>query len=169
MNADTLQEDIHNYEARQAPLCQSLVRNYGTAGLGLDLAAEAWPNLTHTFISGGLDVFIDTPHHPKCTQVAEVRRLPINFLRKHPVDLLAIGDLDSDQHVAWLDRVTRAKNPPKFIFEFWPENSLFSEAGPVSKVQVTRWGNAQYRSTCRLINSTQAGGVVDRFWLVVVR
>jgi hypothetical protein len=104
-----------------------------------------------------------------CCQVAKVRRLPRSYLQQRPVDLLALGNLGAEQHAAWLERVKYTHSPPRFVFEFWPENSLFSDSGPVSKVQVTKWSNAQSKSTCRLINSTQVGGVVDRRWLVVIR
>jgi hypothetical protein len=72
MKANTLQDDIHNYESRNAPVGHSLIKNYGSAGLGLDLTAEAWPSLTQAFISGGTDILVDTPNRPSCCQVAEL-------------------------------------------------------------------------------------------------
>jgi hypothetical protein len=169
MKADTLQDDIHNYESRKAPTGQAVLPTYGTTGMGLDLTVETWPTLTQSFMSGGQDISVDEPKRPLCTHVDEVRRLPRTFLNQNPVDLLVLGDLNPEQHAAWLERIKRANMPPQFVFEFWPENSLFSDEGPVSKVQVTMWSNAQFESTCRLINLTQVGGVVDRRWLTVVR
>jgi hypothetical protein len=133
------------------------------------LTAEAWPTLTQAFASGSRDILHDAPNRPDCPQVPEIRRLPHNFLTKHPVDLIVLGDLTVDQHAAWLDNIRHARRPPRLIFEFWNENNLFSAEGPVTKEQVTRWNDASYQSTCRMINATQVGGVVDRRWLVVVR
>jgi hypothetical protein len=135
----------------------------------LDLTAEAWPNLEQVFLSGGKGLFRDVPYRPECPQVPEVRRLPNTFLDHHPVDLLLLGDLDNDKHSAWLARIVHAQSRPRLVFEFWAEAQLFSEEGPVSKAQVTKWQDAHYRSTCRLINAIQVGGVVDRSWLVVIR
>jgi hypothetical protein len=168
--ADTLQSDVHNYESRTAPTETSSIKTYGTAGLGLDLTAEgAWPTLSQIFVAGGKAQLSDTPGRPPCLQVADVHRLPNTSLCKHPVDLLVLGNLDAGGHAAWLKRIQHATTPPRLLFEFWPENALFSEEGPVSKGQVTKWDDAQYHTTCRLINATQVGGVVDRRWLVVIR
>jgi hypothetical protein len=168
MMADTLQSDVHHYDSRSAPAGQTVFERYGTAGLGLDLTAEAWPSLEQVFISGGKGLFSDVPCRPECPQVPDVRRLPSVFLDLYPVDLLLLGDLDTIKHSAWLVRITRATKRPRLVIEFWEEDKLFSDEGPVSKLQVTKWQEAGYRSTCRLVNATQTGGVVDRNWLVVI-
>jgi hypothetical protein len=168
MNADTFQCDIHNYKARSAPTGLSDIKCFGTAGLGLDLTAEAWPTLMQTFASGGKDRLLGAPNRPDCLQVDDIRRLSNNFLIQHPVHLLVLGDLNFAQHEAWLDRIKLAQSPPQLLFELWTEDQLFSETGPVAKSQVIKWEEAKYHTTCRLINATQVGGVLDRRWLVVV-
>jgi hypothetical protein len=168
MTAALLQDDVHNYESRLAPTGRPELFRYGSAGLGIDLTAEAWPDLEQVFLSGGKGLFRDVPYRPECPQVPDVRRLPNTFLDDQPIDLLAWGDLTVEKHAAWLSRITRAEFKPSLVFEFWQEDQLFSEAGPVSKIQVTKWEEVHYRSTCRLINATQMGGVVDRNWLVVI-
>jgi hypothetical protein len=82
MNADILHEDIHNYELRKAPTGQAVLSTYDTAGLGLDLTAEASPTLTQSFMSGGQDISFDAPKRPLCTHVDEVRRLSCTFLKE---------------------------------------------------------------------------------------
>jgi hypothetical protein len=55
------------------------------------------------------------------------------------------------------------------IIEFWPEDHILSEVGPVSKKCVTKWEKLGYGSIYSLLNALQVGGVVDRTWLIVVR
>jgi hypothetical protein len=54
------------------------------------------------------------------------------------------------------------------IVEFWGEMALFDEGGPVAKAAVTRWEQQGYSTSCKNLNSTQVGGVVDRYWLIIV-
>jgi hypothetical protein len=167
--ADTFRSNMQNYDARDAPAGRTDIQRYGTAGLGLDLTAEAWPSLDQTFNPGSSDPRVDAPNRPACEHVSEVLCLSKTFLRHHPVDLLVLGDLDATRHDVWLDQIIRSQNQPQQVFEFWTEDCLLREEGPVSKVRVTHWTEAGYRTTCRLLNATQVGGVVDLPWLLVVR
>jgi hypothetical protein len=95
--------------------------------------------------------------------------LPKDILKQYPVDLLVLGDLDSNRLRTWQDIVAKAELPPIFVIKFWEENMLFREDGPVTKTSVTHWDKLGYATSCRTVNSTQVGGVIDRYWLVVVR
>jgi hypothetical protein len=167
--ADDLIDDIHHYDFRTAPLNTTWASTYGTSGLGLDLSAEAWPTLTQTFRSELPGIPTETPGRPPCLELAPVERLPQDVLTRHPVDVLVMGQLSETVELEWLTRVGKASPQPRIIFEFWDETAVFKEGGPMSKSVVTRWENIGYSSSCSNVNSTQVGGVVDRFWLIAVR
>jgi hypothetical protein len=38
----------------------------------------------------------------------------------------------------------------------------------MTKIEVTRWDKMHYRSTYKLVDNQQVGGVVDKTWLIVV-
>jgi hypothetical protein len=99
----------------------------------------------------------------------QVGRLPRDVLSRHPVDVLVLGDLTDACEREWITRVELGADRPRIVFEFWEEEALFRDCGPVSKSTVTLWSDLGYATNCRSINSTQVGGVVDRYWLVVVR
>jgi hypothetical protein len=111
----------------------------------------------------------ETPGRDKCLELPPVERLPAEVLQLHPVDVLVLGDLTNARSYAWLSRVELGLPRPRMIIEFWGEMALFDEGGPVSKSGITLWEEQGYSTSCRNINSTQVGGVVDRYWLVVVR
>jgi hypothetical protein len=133
-----MENDIHNYASRQAPSGVATINRYGTAGLGLDLTAEAWPTLTQVFVSDSKAPTADAPNRPTCQHVPEAQRLSKDFLMKNPVDLLVLGHLSGSSHDEWWDRVKQARIPPALIFEFWNQDLLLSEDGPVSKSVATR-------------------------------
>jgi hypothetical protein len=39
----------------------------------------------------------------------------------------------------------------------------------MTKMEVTRWEQMHYRSTCKLVDNRQVGDVVDKTWFIVVR
>ena len=99
-------------------------------------------------------------------------RIPKHFLRHHPVDLLVLGNLQVKDHLEWINRIPRTGDPtaPKIIIEYWdPWFVTRNDDGPMSKLTVTLWDKKNYASTCRTVSAVQAGGVVDRKWLVVAR
>jgi hypothetical protein len=167
--ADNFSKDVDNYEARSAPTQSTTYTSFGTAGLGLDTTKEAWATLTQVFYSESKPFDQICPGHPSTTFVGHMDRLSVSFLNTSPVDILLLGDLDTRRDTDWLQRVIHAQRPPRLVLEFWNEEALLSEAGPVSKKLVTEWQAAGYGSTCSLLNATQVGGVVDRTWLLVAR
>jgi hypothetical protein len=72
--ASDLVWDIHNYDSRLAPTATPWAKTYGTAGLGLDLSAEAWPALTQVFRSKATCVPYDSPGRPACFELFTVER-----------------------------------------------------------------------------------------------
>jgi hypothetical protein len=165
--ADNFIKDVINYEARSAPNQSTTYTSFGTAGLGLDTTGEAWATLTQVFYSESKPLEQSCPGHPSTDFVGHMDRLGVTFLEKSPVDILLLGDLDTRRNKDWLKRITHAQQPPRLVLEFWNEDALLSESGPVSKQLVTEWDVAGYGSTCSLLNAIQAGGVVDRTWLIV--
>jgi hypothetical protein len=98
-----------------------------------------------------------------------VERLPKDCLAFTQIDLLVLGDLSPARSNEWLQRIPGQGNPnPKLVLEFWDAYWVVKATGPMAKSTVTRWAKKGYQSTCRTINSLQAGGVVDRPWLVVL-
>jgi len=164
-----LTKDVQNYEARSAPSQLVDYSSFGTAGLGIDTAYAAWSTMTQAFYSESLPFSQTCPGHPPAPFVGHMERLGNGFLDQHPVELLLLGDLTPSRHDHWLIRVANAAQPPRMILEFWPDDHLLSEVGPVSKECVTKWEALGYGSTCSLLNALQVGGVVDRTWLIVVR
>jgi hypothetical protein len=77
-----------------------------------------------------------------------------------------LGDLTESRERDWLTRVQHGTKPT-LILEFWDENEMFKEAGPVSKRVSILWEEQGFATGCVDINSTQVGGVVDRRWLIV--
>jgi hypothetical protein len=162
-------KDVQNYEARSAPSQSVDFKTFGSAGLGLDSAYAAWSTMSQAFYSESLPYEQTCPGHPPALDVGHMERLGNGFFQRHPVELLLLGDLNPLRHDHWLTRVSLAPLPPRLIVEFWPEDHILSETGPVSKKCVTKWEQLGYGSTCSLLNALQVGGVVDRTWLIVVR
>jgi hypothetical protein len=160
---------VINYEARSAPNQSTTYTSFRTAGLGLDTTREAWATLTQVLYSESKPLEQVCPGHPPTPFVGHMDRLGVNSLDMSPVDILLLGDLDTRRDLDWLKRVNCARQAPRLVLEFWNEDALLSEAGPVSKKVVTEWEVAGYGSTCSLLNAIQAGGVVDRMWLIVAR
>jgi hypothetical protein len=125
--------------------------------------------LTQVFLSDAKALAMDAPQRPPCLQVPQVQRLPQDFLALNPADMLVLGDLTEPTHGLWLDRVKQSPAPPSLVIEFWPDHTLISNDGPVSKIWATRWEEANYETTCRLLNATQVGGIIDLDWLVVIQ
>jgi hypothetical protein len=167
--ASNFSKDVQNYEARSAPSQLVDFKTFGSAGLGIDTAAAAWSTMTQSFYSESLPYASTSPGHPPAPFVGHMERLSDDFLAEHPVELLLVGDLTPSRHLHWLTRVSKAPRTPRMIIEFWSEDHLLSELGPVSKKCVTQWESSGYGSTCSLLNALQVGGVVDRTWLIVVR
>jgi hypothetical protein len=143
---------------------------YGTyGGLGADLTAVAWPKLHQVFTGADADILLhfDQPH---CPVIDDVHRIPRNYLHKHPVDLLVLGNPNSADHGAWMERVpTIDEQKPKLVIEFWePWHVTHNDDGPMLKLIVTRWSCFGFESTCTTANAIHAGGVVNRRWLLVV-
>lgn len=162
-------KDVQNYEARSAPSQLSDYSTFGSAGLGIDTAFAAWSTLTQSFYSESLPFSRTCPGHPPAPFVGHMERLGDGFLNLHPVELLLLGDLSPSRHKHWLTRIAKASQRPRLVLEFWPEDHILSEVGPVSKNCVSDWEEHGYGSTCSLLNALQVGGVVDRTWLVVAR
>jgi hypothetical protein len=98
-----------------------------------------------------------------------MERLSDGFLNSHPVELLLLGDLSPSWHNHWLTMIGKASQPPCLVIEFWPEDHILSEVGPISKNCVLEWEAHGYGLTCSILNALQVGGVVDRTWLVAAR
>jgi hypothetical protein len=86
----------------------------------------------------------------------------------HAVDVLVLGNLTEAGEQEWLTRVSLGVKP-LLVLEFWDEDAMFTEAGPVSKRVATLWEAQGFATSCANIKSTQVGGVLDRQWLVVAR
>jgi hypothetical protein len=132
--ADEFLQDIHHYDSRQAPTSTPWAKTYGTAGLGLglDLTAEAWPNLTQVFRSEATCVPYDTPGRPACRELTTVERTSLDILKLCPVDVLVVGDLTETRERAWLTRVEHGTKPT-LVLEFWDDEQMFKEADPYPK------------------------------------
>jgi hypothetical protein len=168
--ADKLELDIDAYEHRTEVPMAPKYSTFATAGLGFDLTAESWPTLTQVFASGSEKAFTQCPGRPSCPRLPMVERLPKDCLAFTPIDLLVLGDLSPARSNEWLQRIPGQGNPNhKLVLEFWDAYLVVKATGPMAKSTVTRWAKKGYQSTCRTINSLQAGGVVDRPWLVVAR
>jgi hypothetical protein len=113
--ADNFINDVLNFEAREAPKDQPAVRCYGTAGMGLDVAAEAWPNMNQVFCSEDCDPTIDTPGQPTMRYQPTVQRTPVYLLRDNPIDLLLLGDLSPSRSEEWRVRISHATTKPSVI------------------------------------------------------
>jgi hypothetical protein len=111
---------------------------------------------------------MDAPQRPPCPQVRQVECLPQDFLALNPVDMLVLGDLMDPTHGLWLDGVKQSPSPPSLVIEFWPDHTLIAEDGPVSKTWAIRWEEANYGTTCRILNATQVGGIIELDWLMVI-
>jgi hypothetical protein len=157
------------YEARPHSSSRSLFTTYGTAGLGLDLTAEAWPQLEQLFVSDADGLLLQGCGRPSCPMWPSVSRLSKTCLRDNPVDMLVLGALTTATHEAWRLRIPLDTQAPKLVIEFWPPESILDEAGPMSKLTNTKWTTQGYHSSCRAVNALQLGGVVDRQWLLVAR
>jgi hypothetical protein len=155
--ADNFNKDVINYEARSAPNQSSTYTSFGTTGLGLDTTGEAWATLTQVFYSESKPLDQICPGHPPTPFLGHMDRLGVTFLDTSPVDILLLGDLDTRRDMDSLQRVSQEQQPPRLVLEFWNEDALLSEAGPVSKKLVTEWDVAGYGSTCSLLNAIQAG------------
>jgi hypothetical protein len=162
-------DEIQQYEARPAVDGDLLFSSYGTASMGLDLTAEAWPKMTQVFSSKNNHT-PDCPGRPRTMNVTNVHRLPKTFLHEHPVDLLILGDQQPLDNLAWGRQVTHnPSSQPRAVLEFWDPHWPFREDGPAAKPGTVRWEEAGYVTSCRLVNALQTGGVVNHDWLVVVR
>jgi hypothetical protein len=117
LGADDLIDDIHNYASQLAPNATVWARTFGSSGLGLDLTLEAWPTLHQTFRSETTGVTSDTPGRDECLELPNVERLPLDVLRRHPVDVLVLGDLTDVRSIEWLTRVEQGLPRPRMVFE----------------------------------------------------
>jgi hypothetical protein len=139
--------------------------------MGADLSSIAWPKLSQTFTGGDptADQFFD---RPPSLRIDNVHRTPKDFLTRHPVELLVLGNMTHSEYQPWMTRIPSQKmlETPKIIFEFWePWHITRNTDGPTAKLTVSPWNNLGYTSACISANSTQVGGVVDRKWLLCMR
>jgi hypothetical protein len=165
-------DHVDAYEMREDEHAVPLVHRYGTFGLGIDLTVESWPRLEQIF-SGGDDEVPTYFDRPPCAPVpSTVARMPKQYLRRHPVDLLVLGNLDVCSLRDWMLRIPRLGDPtaPKLVVEYWdPWFITRNTDGPMSKLVVTQWDKKGYSSTCKTVDAVRAGGVIDRQWLIVAR
>jgi hypothetical protein len=169
-HSDNLLSSIDAYETRLDIQVRSLMETIGTYGLGADLTSVAWPKLQQVFTGADSDI-LKHLDRPPCLILNDIHRAPKAYLRRHPVNLLILGNLDIKDHDAWMARIPSDDSlKPKIVAEFWePWHITRNEDGPMSKLNVTRWSHLGFRSSCTTANAIQTGGVVDRKWLSVVR
>ena len=161
-------------QGRAAPpsLPPGPLRTYGTIDCGLELMSQAWGSLQQEFSIGGRP--LSPPNHSQLNG-----RAPLNFLNKHPVDLL-VADRGSATPPAarevfhedrWLTMVARAalENRPKVILESWPDSSISWMNSPVSKARRTAWEKLGYTSRYHLVDSLAWGGAIKQTRLLVAR
>jgi hypothetical protein len=171
-NTDNFLDHVDAYEMREDTPAVPLVHRIGSHGLGIDLTVEAWPRLDQVFYGGDDDVPVYFDRPPCVIAPSTVYRLPKQYLRRHPVDLLILGNLDVPTLREWIQKIPRLGDPkaPKLVVEYWnPWFITQNEDGPMSKLMVTQWETKGYLSTCKIVDAVCAGGVVDRQWLIVAR
>jgi hypothetical protein len=88
-----LTKDVQNCESRSAPNQRVDCHSFGSAGLGIDSAIEAWTNILQVFYSEVQPYGVVCPGHPDALFVGHMDRLGKTFLDRHSVELLLLGDL----------------------------------------------------------------------------
>jgi hypothetical protein len=90
-----------------------------------------------------------------------VERIPKQYLRRHKVDLLVLGNLKIKEHLEWIKRIPRSGDPtaPKVVIEYWdPWFITRNEDGPMSKLIITQWDKKNYATTCRTVDAVPSRG-----------
>jgi hypothetical protein len=158
-------DHVDAYEMQEDEHAVPLVHRYGTFGLGIELTVESWPRLDPIF-SGGDDDVPTYFNRPPCAPVpSTVTRMSKQYLRRHPVDLLVLGNLDVRSLRDWMLRIPRLGDPtaPKLVVEYWdPWFITRNTDGPMPKLAITQWDKKGYSSTCKTVDAMRAGGVIDR-------
>jgi hypothetical protein len=99
--ARKLDDNVLAYESRLHTPSRSMFVTYGTSGLGLDLTAEAWPQLEQCFASDVDKLLLQGSGRPQCPVWPYVSRLRKSCLHDAPVDLLVLGSLTNSTLELW--------------------------------------------------------------------
>jgi hypothetical protein len=96
------------------------VASFGSYGLRADLTAVAWP-LLHQVFTGSDPTAARYFDRPPCADILDAHRLPKDYLTRHPVDMLVLGNLDKELADRWAQLIPGADSmvTPKVIVEFW--------------------------------------------------
>jgi hypothetical protein len=145
------------------------VKTLGTIDGGLELMNAAWPTM-HQVLA------VQRDKMPALEKLHETRgvlppalykaRYPLNFLDKHPVDLLTVdkGCLIHPPHSYELSRWEQLLNHtststlcPKVVIKVWSSNVQMWKKGPARKACQERWRERGYTSRFRCVDATQVG------------
>ena len=143
---------------------------YGTIGCGYETQGAAWTRATHVFS-------VTDWTESRAQHSMTGHRMPRGTLNKYPVDLLTIDQGHRKRPPShaqgltreWIEEIETTKHAPKYVVESWPGASAIWRAGPLCKAETTRWEQAGYTSTGRLIRATDIGGALQQARYLIIR
>jgi hypothetical protein len=91
--ASNLTKDVQSYESLPTPNQLIDFHSFGSVGLGLNPAIEAWMNIHQVFYSEAQPYGTAFPGHPEALFMGYMERLGHTILEQYPVELLLMGDL----------------------------------------------------------------------------
>ena len=152
----------------------SIFSSFGTIDCGLELMAQAWVSLEHSF-----SVRRKEDELPGVDRAATIRFGPhrdhTKFLQGHPTDILVVGYghlmRPLGPHVSQpVERmIAAATHPPRVVIETWCPKAQVWMWGPVAKSTISRWDQLGYGTRCKRMSATRYGGAMVHDRLIVVR